>query len=51
MFLIWISDLVNTMDHLPKHVKDMQMTVVLGYMNRPKYWGHVLERARFNLSM
>ncbi len=51
MFLIWISDLVDTMDCLPKHVKEMQTTVVLGYMKRPKYWNHVLERATFNISM
>jgi hypothetical protein len=51
MFLIWISDLVDMMGCLPEHVKEMQTKVVLGYMNRPKYWGHVLQRARFNLSM
>jgi hypothetical protein len=51
VFLIWISDLVDTMGWRPKHVEEMQFEVVMAYMKRPKYWEHVRNRAKFNLSL
>ncbi len=51
MFLIWISDLIDTMDYLPQEVKAMQEAVIVAYMQRPKYWRHVQNRAYFNLSL
>ncbi len=51
MFLIWISDLIDSMGYLPQGAREIQESVIVGYMQRPKYWRHVQSRAGFNLSL